>query len=44
MRYFKKAKYKLRQDKDIVKQDQDLSAEELYQQRLKEKRRSARKR
>ena len=44
MRYSKKPKYKLNKDKITVKQEKDLTAEELYQERLRDKRRLARKR
>lgn len=43
MRYIKKPKYKLSKDKIFVKQDKDLTAEELYQQRLRDKKRIARR-
>ncbi len=44
MRYSKKPKYKLNKDKVSVKQEKDLTAEELYQERLRDKRRLAKKR
>lgn len=44
MRYTKKPKYKLDKGKIFVKKDKDLTAEELYQERLRDKRRIARKR
>ena len=43
MRYFKKPKYKLDKDKTLLKQDKDLTVEELYKLRLRDKKRIARK-
>ena len=39
MRYIKKPKYKLNKGKIFVKKEGDLTAEELYQERLRDKRR-----
>lgn len=37
MKYTKKPKYKLDKRKIVVKKDEDLTAEELYEERLREK-------
>lgn len=43
MRYSKKLKYKLNKHKIFLKKEEDLTPEELYQQRLRDKKRIARK-
>lgn len=43
MRYSKKPKYRLSKDKVFISEEKDLTAEELYQERLRDKRRIARK-
>lgn len=44
MRYVKKSKYKIDKTKLVIKKEQDLTAKELYQERLKNKRRLAKRR
>jgi hypothetical protein len=44
MRYSKKPKYKLEKQKIFVQKERKLTLQELYQERLRDKRRLARKR
>lgn len=43
MRYIKKPKYKLSKEKIFIQKEKALTAQELYQNRLRDKRRMARK-
>lgn len=44
MRYNKKPKYRLKKGKIILSQNQDLTVQQLYEERLKDKRRIGKRR